>query len=302
MFVFRTPESLKVDKLLLPQFKAHNLSVYMVRADLIHPQISGNKWFKLKYNLLLAQQSDAQCILSFGGAYSNHIHALAYAAKQLGIRTQAVIRGEAVDNPTLSDARKWGMELHFVDRATFRMRDDSLWVQNKMDELGADFLIPEGGSNQLAVKGVAELARQIQDALPELDYLLCAVGTGGTLAGLISGVRSQMSLEGYPVLKNGGFLNADIESLVSENYYSAECNWSLDLNAHYGGYGKVNAEHKRIWLSLEEKTGLPLDPVYTSKLLRRFIERVELGYYPKGSTIALLHSGGVQGRRSLVSD
>lgn len=299
--MFESAEPIRLDQLHLPEFEAHSLSVYVIRADLVHPEISGNKWFKLKYNLLKAKEQGARTVLSFGGAYSNHIHALAYASKQLGLESVAVIRGEPVDNPTLVDAKSWGMALNFVDRASYRMKSDSQWLDQKMKELRADFLIPEGGSNRLAVLGVSELAKEVRTCLPELNYLLTATGTGGTIAGLIAGSNPDVVIEGYPVLKNGSFLKQEIQNLLS-GFDVTNDSWSLDLEAHFGGYGKVNAEHKEKWLDLEQRAGMLMDPIYTSKLFRRFIERVELGYYPKGSTIALLHSGGIQGRRGVLPE
>lgn len=298
--LFDTHAPLVVEPLELPLFTEKKLNVLIVRADLVHPLISGNKWFKLKYNLLAACEADTPRVISFGGAYSNHIHALAWSAKQLGISAVGVIRGEKVSNPMLEDVRQWGMQLYFVDRVSYRKRHDPLWQEQLKHDVGDGLIIPEGGSNVLALKGVAELMQGISQKLPSLDYLLCACGTGGTLAGLISGASPQVKLEGFPVLKGAAFLQDDVLALLKAAGVDIHCSWSLDLDAHYGGYGKISKEHRAHWLALEEQFRMLLDPVYTSKLMRRFLEKVELDAYPAGSTVVLLHTGGVQGRRSLM--
>lgn len=298
--LFNTYASLVVESAELPLFVKKKLNVFIVRTDLVHPLISGNKWYKLKYNLLAAHEGSVSRVISFGGAYSNHIHALAWASKQLGIACTGVIRGEEVVNPMLLDAQSWGMKLHFVDRANYRKRHDPQWLGALQREVGGGVIIPEGGSNALAIRGVAELMNDISITLPNLDYLLCACGTGGTLAGLISGAPNELKLEGYPVLKGANFLYGDIQQLLQAANVDAHCSWSLDLDAHYGGYGKINTEHKAHWLALEEQFKMLFDPVYTSKLVRRFLEKVEQDAYPIGSTVALVHTGGLQGRRSVL--
>jgi 1-aminocyclopropane-1-carboxylate deaminase len=298
--LFDTYAPLVIEPFEHPLFTEKGLNVLIIRADLVHPLISGNKWFKLKYNLLSARKANLSRVISFGGAYSNHIHALAWSARQLGISSVGIIRGEDVINPMLKDVRDWGMQLHFVDRASFRKRHDIVWQNELKDEIGDGLIIPEGGSNALAVQGVAELMRDVSHQLPCLDYLLCACGTGGTLAGLVSAAPSHVKLEGFPVLKGADFLYDDITALLQAAGASALCAWSLDLEAHYGGYGKISKDHKAHWLALEEQFKVILDPVYTSKLLRRFLEKVKQDAYPAGATIALLHTGGVQGRRSVM--
>lgn len=298
--IFGTQAPLVIQPLNLSIFAEKQLKVFVIRTDLTHPHISGNKWYKLKYNLRAAQRQGATRIISFGGAYSNHIHALAYSANAFGIPSVGVIRGENVENPTLSDARRWGMQLHFVDRASYRQRHSASWLAVLQREIGPGFIIPEGGSNALAIQGVSELMPDICGQIPSLDYLLCACGTGGTLAGLISTAPQRIKIEGYPVLKGADFLYADIQALLDSAAVDVQCSWSLDKDAHYGGYGKINAEHRARWLMLEEECKMLLDPVYTSKMLRRFIEKVQQNAYPAGSTVALMHTGGLQGRRSVV--
>lgn len=290
--------TLPVQRLRHAEFERRNLQVWMIRADQVHPVISGNKWFKLKYNLLAARDQGARRLLSFGGAYSNHLHALAYAGWIMGISTVGVVRGEPVDNATLRDARRWGMELVFVSRQQYRQRYDLHWQRQLLTELAADQVIPEGGSNLLALRGVAELLQRSLQALPQLDYLLTACGSGGTLAGLIAAAPASLTLQGFAVLKEGVSVYRQVATLLAAQAEPA-CSWSLDLNAHYGGFAKVNPQQRQHWQSLQHALHVPLDPVYTAKLLRRFLEKVMAGEYPQGAHIGVLHSGGLQGCRSI---
>lgn len=299
--IFDFPDPLVIQLITLPVFTEKQLKVYMIRTDKMHPQISGNKWYKLKYNLKAAQQQGVSRVISFGGAYSNHIHALAWSARAFGMESVGVIRGEVVDNPMLSDARNWGMQLHFVDRVSYRKRNCEDWWDELQSEIGSGFMIPEGGSNALAIQGVSELMSKLCQQIPDLDYLLCACGTGGTLAGLLSVAPESVKVEGYPVLKGADFLYSDIQQLLEcSGAVMPLCCWVLDMDSHYGGYGKINAEHQCAWLMLEQEFQMQLDPVYTSKMLRRFMEKVSQDAYPAGSTLALVHTGGLQGRRSVV--
>lgn len=296
----QTDPCLPIEELRHPLFDEKQLRVSVVRVDQIHPQISGNKWFKLKYNLKAVVEQGAKRVISFGGAYSNHLHALAYACHRLGLASTGVVRGEPVDNPMLTDAKAWGMQIHFVDRASYRLRSVPEWISELQETLGAGAVLPEGGSNALAVKGVGELMRQINRQEPALDYLLCACGTGGTLAGLVSHA-SGVIVQGVPVLKKGAFIRDEVQSLLDESPSSEEGgDWQLDLEGHYGGYGKIKPDHVLAMRALEDQFSLPLDPVYTAKLFRRFMEKVQTGEYPLGSKIALLHTGGLQGSRSIA--
>ncbi|MBT3147191.1 1-aminocyclopropane-1-carboxylate deaminase/D-cysteine desulfhydrase [Neptunomonas phycophila] len=291
---------LNVERLEHALFLKKRLSVCVVRVDQVHPQISGNKWFKLKYNLKAAIEQGASCIISFGGAYSNHLHALAYACHCLGLHSVGVVRGEPVDNPMLIDAKAWGMRLHFVNRETYRLRAEPAWLNALPSLVGDGFILPEGGSSALAVKGVGELMQQINNVEPALDYVVCACGTGGTLAGLVS-TAAKTVVQGIPVLKGAGFLHDDVSTLLlASGHERAASKWELDLFGHYGGYGKMNAEHIAVMKQLEDDFSLSLDPVYTAKLFRRFMEKVENDDYPEGSRIALVHTGGLQGRRSIT--
>ncbi len=279
-------------------YRNKNLDVYLVRTDKTHAQVSGNKWFKLKYSLLEAKAEGCQQIISFGGAYSNHIHALAYAAAALDIPVTAYIRGEySADNPTLKDAQRWGMKLIALSREHYRNKTSAEFLDQVRAKYPQCMIIPEGGSNQNALKGVAELAQSIEAKLPRLDYLVTACGTGGTLAGLICGSLKTDRLLGIAVLKGAGFIEDDVLALLQSANITPSVQWCLDLEGHYGGYAKVKAEHMSVMQVLEQQHEVLLEPIYVAKMWRRFDELVASDYFASGMRIALLHSGGLQGRR-----
>lgn len=279
-------------------YSTKGLQVYLIRSDKNHAQVSGNKWYKLKYSLIEAKARGCKHIVSFGGAYSNHIHALAYAAAALGISVTAYIRGQwSDDNPTLIDAQKWGMQLISLTRAEYREKNNPEFLKEIHARFPGCLVIPEGGSNKNALKGVAELARSIESELPSLDCLITACGTGGTLAGLISGVISTKTLLGIPVLKGASFIKDDVQALLDESGIASTVNWELDLDGHFGGYAKVKADHLKIMTEIEQHHDVVLEPVYVAKMWRRFDELVEADYFVSGTRIAMLHSGGLQGRR-----
>jgi 1-aminocyclopropane-1-carboxylate deaminase len=279
-------------------YRAKSIDVFLVRSDKVHPHVSGNKWFKLKYALQQAKQQNVETLISFGGAYSNHIHALAYAAQQSNIKTIGFIRGQwTTDNQTLQDAQKWGMQLHSLSREAYREKHTQPFLDDLKQKYPNSIIIAEGGSGVLAVKGVADLMQEIESSLPNLDVLVAACGTGGTLAGLVAGAQHTQSILGIPVLKGAQFLNQDIEQLLAMSEVSVQCDWQLDLDGHYGGYGKVKAEHVAQMQAIEQRHQVVLEPVYVAKMWRRFDELVSQDYFTPGAKIALLHSGGLQGRR-----
>ena len=265
----------------------------MKREDQNHPIVSGNKWRKLKYNLIEAKNQSHQKLLTFGGAYSNHIYAIAGAGKELDFETIGVIRGEehAELNPTLSFAKAQGMHLHYMDRSTYRQKE-SEEVINLLKQVYGDFyLIPEGGTNELALKGCAELAEEIDH---DYDFLCCPVGTGGTLVGLIIGARGSGQLLGFSALK-GDFLQKEVDNLLkkSTKIYN---NWSITDQYGFGGYAKVKPELLKFMSEFEEKQGILLEPIYTGKMMYGIYEMVRAGKFKEGSKIVAIHTGGLQGR------
>lgn len=257
---------------------------------LIHPTISGNKYRKLKYNLLEAQKLGKTSLLTFGGAYSNHIAAVAAAGKEFGFSTIGIIRGEELldkieSNPTLKFARSCGMTFKFVSREAFREKTSVSFVQSLEQEFGDFYLIPEGGTNALAVKGCEEI---LNDADFEFDYVCCSVGTGGTISGLINSSQPHQKILGFPALK-GDFLREEIAKFASQS------NWELVNTYHFGGYAKINPELISFINAFKTKYGVPLDPIYTGKMLFGIFDMMKNGYFPKGSKILAIHTGGLQG-------
>jgi 1-aminocyclopropane-1-carboxylate deaminase len=267
------------------------------REDLNHPEISGNKWWKLKYNLEEALKLKKEKILTFGGAYSNHIYATAAAAKENNISSIGLIRGEETLplNPTLQFAKQKGMSIHYISREAYRLKDTTEFQNELKSQHGDFYLIPEGGTNALAVKGCVEF---VEDELQSIDfdYLILPVGTGGTMAGLICGFGEEKEIIGIPVLKNGEFLKAEIEKLVHNFSHRSYGNWSLHTSYHHGGYAKVTKELLGFVTAMKEKHNLPLDTVYTGKLMWAVMHEAEQGKFRRGTTVLALHTGGLQGK------
>jgi len=262
------------------------------REDLNHPDISGNKWWKLKYNLQEALRLGHDTLLTFGGAYSNHIYATAAAARISGLKSIAIVRGEEVLplNATLSFAVKNGMRLEYCSRSEYRaLRTSADQLDNLRNRLGSFYLIPEGGTNPLAVKGT-EAFGKIIDKIPA-DYICVPVGTAGTIAGLLRSVSPEKQVLGFSVLKNGSFLKDIIESYAGGRHN----NWRLLTEYSYGGYGKRNEEVSTFIKSFLRNTNIPLDFVYTGKMMCAVFDLITKGYFEKGKTILVIHTGGLQG-------
>ncbi|MGH1410610.1 MAG: 1-aminocyclopropane-1-carboxylate deaminase/D-cysteine desulfhydrase [Aeromonas sp.] len=277
-----------------PLLSRYDVELWCKRDDLIHPAISGNKWRKLKYHLLHAREHGKQHLISFGGAYSNHIHALAAAGCQAGLRTTGIIRGEAdaVSNTTLMDARRWGMDLVFVDRQSYRRRQDPDWLAQF--DAPDTLIVPEGGSSPLAIPGVAELVGEVPFS-PDLWVLPCA--SGGTLAGLIAGKREREQILAIAVLKGGGFIADEVCRL-----HPAAANipgWRIALDHHDGGYAKFSPALWQWVQDFSATTGLPLEPIYSGKAMWGLFRELTAGRIPPGSKIVFIHTGGMQGLTGL---
>ncbi|MGO4819381.1 1-aminocyclopropane-1-carboxylate deaminase/D-cysteine desulfhydrase [Flavobacterium sp. W22_SRS_FP1] len=267
-----------------------SIAVSIKREDLIHPFVSGNKFRKLKYNLLKAKEKNFETLLTFGGAFSNHIAAVAYAGKENGFRTIGIIRGDELrdqiaENQTLTFAQNCGMEFKFVSRAEYRLKNEALFVENLKKEFGNFYLIPEGGTNELAIKGCQEILTK-DDA--DYDFICCSIGTGGTITGIINSALPHQKVLGFPALK-GDFLKDEIRIFAQNN------NWDLITDYHFGGYGKVN-EHLIAFINqFHHKNNIPLDPIYTGKMVFGVMDMIEKNYFPDQSKILLIHTGGIQG-------
>jgi 1-aminocyclopropane-1-carboxylate deaminase len=288
-----------------PLFTQHNVRVQVKRDDIIHPIISGNKWRKLKYNLVHVQQEkNINGVLSFGGSYSNHIHALAFACFQQKIPCVGIIRGEEdyANNFTLSWARHWGMKLHFVDRKTYRRRHDTDYLMQLQQEYPKHYIVPEGGSNKLAISGVGEIISELNQQT-EFDTLITPTGSGGTLAGLIAGdyntSKNLHKLLGIAVLKEADYLVGEIQNLLPESAKNHD-NWTLLTNFHRGGYAKFSRCDVARILEFNHNTGVDFEPIYTGKMILAFLDLLEQGYFAKGERIVLLHTGGMQGIGGMI--
>ncbi|TGD78338.1 1-aminocyclopropane-1-carboxylate deaminase/D-cysteine desulfhydrase [Hymenobacter wooponensis] len=269
----------------------------LLRDDLTHPELPGNKWRKLKYNLQEARRLGHHTLLTFGGAYSNHLAAVAAAGRLTGLRTIGIVRGQELSqqplNPTLAQARADGMELQFIDRATYRRKHEPDVLGQLLTTLGPAYVIPEGGSNLLALPGCAELVQELEAAI-DFDYLCVACGTGGTLAGLLTGLRGQREALGFAALKGADFLRHDINQLTQQATGTTYTNWSLQTDYHGGGYARLSPELLQFVQAFEQRHQVVLDPIYTSKMLVGILDMLESGYFRRGSTVVAVHTGGLQ--------
>ncbi|MBA6352315.1 1-aminocyclopropane-1-carboxylate deaminase/D-cysteine desulfhydrase [Colwellia sp. BRX9-1] len=288
-----------LQKISHPLFERHQLSVSIKRDDIIHPIISGNKWRKLKLNLHHAQAHNYIGVISFGGSFSNHIHALAFACHQQGLKSIGIIRGEKeyASNFTLSMAQRWGMELHFVDRKSYRLRENKEYLAQLQLTYPDYFIVPEGGSNTLALGGVGEVIAELNQQC-EFDTLITPVGSGGTLAGLIKADNNQHNILGIAVLKQDGYLTEQVNSLLGDNLHFN--NWQIMPEFHRGGYAKFSKEDAEKILSFSQQTGFIFEPVYSGKMILALLDLINQQYFPKGHRLVLLHTGGLQGIGGLI--
>jgi 1-aminocyclopropane-1-carboxylate deaminase len=296
------PELLKLEKNFNPSIltKVHDavldkyqVELWIKRDDLLHPIISGNKWRKLKYILNHALSVGADTLISMGGAYSNHLHALAYVGKLLNLKTIGLIRGEPILTPSLQDMREWGMELRFVSRSDYRLlRQYKQWT-DLPDLTVRQYWLPEGGAHTLALQGVAELVHEIDMSY---DILCVACGTGTTLAGLVNTAADNVSVLGFAALKNAGFLTADVNALLTQ----PRTNWHINLDYHFGGFAKTNAELLAFMSDFEARTHIPLESVYTGKMLYGLYDSLKKQTFQANQRIIAVHTGGLQGKRSIL--
>lgn len=271
-----------------PSWLPDTIRAAVLRLDLLHPEVSGNKWFKLRYNLEAALAQGKTRILTFGGAYSNHIAATAAACQLAGIACTGVIRGEQppVLSHTLRNAAARGMTLHFISREAYRLKNETDWNALYPDA----YVVPEGGNNALGAKGCEEILPLAADH--SFTHIACAVGTGTTLAGLINSAAPEQEIRGYMVLKGADYLEQEIRSLLTSPPLP---HWQLVHQHHGGGYAKVTPALTAFIRQFYEETGIPLDIVYTGKLFMGFRQDVQNDMYPAGSNVLLIHTGGLQG-------
>ena len=285
----------KNQHIVLPELEAKNYQLFIKREDQIHPLVSGNKFRKLKYNLKEALDQKKTTLLTFGGAFSNHILATAIAGKSTGFKTIGIIRGDELgvdlektltSNSTLRNASKHGMQFDFVSRETYRNKTSIEFTEKLQNKYGNFYCIPEGGTNSLAVKGCEEILTK-EDS--QFDYICSCVGTGGTISGIINNTKDHQKVLGFPVLK-GDFLENEILK-----YAKKQENWELNNDYHFGGYGKYSDELIHFINRFKSQTDIPLDPIYTGKMMFGVLDMIKRKRFPNGSKILIIHSGGLQG-------
>lgn len=269
---------------------SNNVELWIKREDLIHNVISGNKYRKLKYNIALAKKNNYKTLLTFGGAFSNHIAAVAEAGRVFGFKTIGIIRGEELEcklktNPTLSFAKNCGMQFKFVSRSEYRLRHNSEYIEGLKSKFESFFCVPEGGTNALGVKGCEAI---LTNADAEFDYVCVPVGTGGTISGIINCSQPGQQVLGFSALK-GDFLQEDIAK------FATKINWTLISDYHFGGYAKTNDALISFINTFKTRYNIPLDPVYTGKMLYGIFDLIATGFFPKHSKVLSIHTGGLQG-------
>ena len=282
---------IETQEISLPILKEKEIRLFVKRLDKLHPFISGNKWFKLKYNLIEAKKLAHDTLLTFGGAYSNHIAATAFAAKENGLKSIGLIRGEENFplNPTLHFARENGMELNYVSRADYRLKAALKFLDKLKSQFGDFYLLPEGGTNEFAIKG----AEEILDASDAQDYICCSVGTGGTITGIINASDSMQQVIGFPAIKGSGELLKDVRCWTDND------NFKFINSYNYGGYAKVSKELIQSINEFYTTQDIPLDAVYTGKMMMGVLDLVTKDYFPKGSAVLSIHTGGLQGNKGI---
>lgn len=275
------------------ELAAANLQLYIKREDLLHPHISGNKWRKLKYNLEAAKKQGYHTLLTFGGAFSNHVHATAAAGREYEFHTIGIIRGEEhlPLNSTLQFAAEQGMRLQYLSRADYRRKDDPEFIAQLRQTYRDFYLLPEGGTNVLAVKGCAEIV----EGLPDFDYVCCSCGTGGTLAGIVAGLEGKSQVLGFSALKGGDFLQTEVDQLTKAYNGHLYSNYEIITKFHGGGYAKGTSELVDFINNFKQQSGIQLDPVYTGKMMYGIFSLAKEGFFRKDSAILAIHTGGLQG-------
>ncbi|MBS3953293.1 MAG: pyridoxal-phosphate dependent enzyme [Methylomicrobium sp.] len=278
-----------------PLLTSHDIQLYLKRDDVLHPVISGNKWRKLKYILNHALSLNAQKIISMGGPFSNHLHALAYTGKKLGLATAAFIRGEPHANPTLDDLTAWGMEMTFISRSDYReLRSYAEW--NSLPGLKpSEYWLPEGGALKWALQGVIESVAEIDQAY---DMICVPCGTGTTLAGVIESAPLTCQILGFSALKGGHFIVDDVTKWLSVQ----RSNWRINTDYHFGGFAKTTPALTDFMSAFTDSNGIELDRVYTAKMMFGLYDLIKKRNIPPGQKIIAIHTGGMQGNRGFTVD
>lgn len=275
----------------LPDERSHERSVrvYLKRDDLIHPELSGNKWRKLKYNLVAAREQGHSRLMTFGGAFSNHLRATAAAGYHFGFETVGVVRGEEhlPLNESLAYAVGRGMTLTYLDRGTYRRKTEPDVLGALADEFGPCYFLPEGGSNGPGVRGCAEAVDEMD---VDVDVVCCATGSGGTVAGIAGGLTGRQRALGFTVLKGSQYLDGEVRRLQREGFGAVTGNWELDHDFHFGGYAKRKPELDSFIADFQSRHGIALDWVYEAKMMYGLFQRIRSDDFASGTTIVAVLS------------
>jgi 1-aminocyclopropane-1-carboxylate deaminase/D-cysteine desulfhydrase-like pyridoxal-dependent ACC family enzyme len=292
-------DDITIDSLNLPQFRENNLHVQVLRLDKIHPEISGNKWFKLKYYLEEGRLGKKKTLISFGGPYSNHLVALACAAHAQGFSSVGFIRGEqpAILSPALFTARKYGMDLQFLSRDAYQDKGEPAFLSSLQFKFPEAIIIPEGGAGAPGVRGAEEILSLLDTRT--YSHICCAVGTGTTLAGLVNASLPHQQITGISVLKGTRDLEPLDRSLIRDREKLNRVHIIHDH--HFGGYARKTDQLLDFMNELYEESGIPTDFVYTGKLVYAVSDLARTNYFPKDSRVLIIHSGGLQGNLSLTA-
>ncbi|WP_411556566.1 1-aminocyclopropane-1-carboxylate deaminase/D-cysteine desulfhydrase [Lutibacter sp. TH_r2] len=293
--MFLKNKNSSIQEVSFSEIEGKKVQLFIKREDKLHHFISGNKYRKLKYNLEEAKRLKHHTLITFGGAYSNHIAAAAAAGFEFGFKVIGVIRGDElankldevlVHNPTLKFASEHNMQFEFVSRSDYREKTSSAFIQKLKNKYGNFYLVPEGGTNELAVKGCEEILTE-EDSI--YNVVCSAIGTGGTISGLINSLKPHQKVLGFPALK-GDFLQNEIKK-----YVLTSKNWSLNTDYSFGGYGKISEELILFINKFKQETGIPLDPVYTGKMVFGIVDLIKKDYFPERTKLLAIHTGGLQG-------
>ncbi len=296
---------MKLNSVALEPFKhplllKKNVSVSIKRDDQLHDVVSGNKLYKLLFNLEQFKRENKKTLITFGGAYSNHLHATAFMGKELGFQTIAIVRGEQLLplNPTLKDCTDWGMILEPVSRSSYRQKQLSVEIQGIINKYPSAYVVPEGGANKLGVLGAAKMLDGVDQS--EFDVVVVACGTGVTMAGIVSACEPHVLVVGMPALKAENWMASEVQGWL-DVVGCRNKNWMVECQYHFGGYGKTKPELLQFIKEMELDYQLLLDPVYTGKAFYGLLKLIELGEVISGSRVLFIHSGGLQGARSLLA-
>lgn len=271
-------------------------AVDMLRLDLIHPFVSGNKWYKLWLSLEQARAEDAKRIITFGGAWSNHLLATSVAANLFGFSSVGIVRGTHAKSgftDTLKRCVSYGMHLEFLSREEYDQKTDSVWLDALKNRYPRSFVIPEGGSNEFGRRGAERIAALVP---PDYTHVCLAAGTGTTFVGLRNALPPDIAMLGFVPMKGGAYLREEIEKYLKEG---KNINWRLFDEWHFGGFGKRTPELVDFMSRFKEEQGFALDVVYTSKMMYGLAELLARGYFPSEARMLCIHTGGLQGNASL---